>query len=67
MKEQHEAKVQMNRKQTKFANECNKSRKPLKTLVTSELDETPEQANALLHLVEVELWAKRGVEIWGVK
>ena len=57
----------MNRKQTKFANEFNKIMKPLKTLLTSELYETPEQANALLHLVEVELWAKRGVEIWGVK
>jgi hypothetical protein len=67
MKLQHEANVHMNRKQTKFADEFNKIMKPLKTLLTSELYETPEQANALLHLVEVELWAKRGVEIWGVK
>ena len=57
----------MNRNQTKLANKFNKIMKPLKTLLTSELYETPEQANALLHLVEVELWAKRGVEIWGVK
>ena len=67
MKLQHEDNVHMNRQQTKFANEFNKIMKPLKTLLTSELYETPEQANALLHLVEVELWAKRGVEIWGVK
>ena len=43
MKLQHEANVHMNRKQTKFANEFNKIMKPLKTLLTSELYETPEQ------------------------
>jgi len=41
MKLQHEANVHMNRKQTKFANEFNKIMKPLKTLLTSELYETP--------------------------
>ena len=31
------------------------------------LNNTIELENALLHLVEVELWSQRSVEVWGIK
>jgi len=67
MKLQHEANAHINKKQNKFSKEFKELANPLRTLIKNSLNNTIELENALLHLVEVELWTQRSVEVWGVK
>jgi len=67
MKLQQEANEHINRKRSKFQNEFNGLMKPLQKLLQENLHNKVELDNALLHLVETELWAKRSVEMHGIK
>jgi len=67
MKLQEEANAHINKKYNRFKNEFNELIKPLRALLKDNLHDKPELENALLHLIETELWAKRSVEVHGVK
>ena len=67
MKLQQEANAHINKKQNKFKKEFQELATPLRTLLKNNLNNTIELENALLHLVEVELWTQRSVEVWGIK
>ena len=67
MKLQQEATAHINRKRSKFQSEFNGLMKPLQKLLQENLHNKVELDNALLHLVETELWAKRSVEMHGIK
>tara|TARA_R100000541_G_scaffold41004_1_gene48466 strand:+ start:1382 stop:1588 length:207 start_codon:yes stop_codon:yes gene_type:complete len=67
MKLQHEANAHINKKQNKFNKEFTACIKPLRDTLTLNLNNTAELENALEHLIEVELWTRRSVELWGVK
>ncbi len=67
MRLQQEANAHINRKRKKFQNEFNDLMKPLQKLLQDNLHTNLELENALLHLVETELWTKRCVEIHGIK
>ena len=67
MRLEHEANAHINKKQNKFKKEFHELINPLRTLLKDNLNNTIELDNSLLHLLEVELWAQRSVEIWGVK
>ena len=67
MKLQQEANAHINKKQNKFNRSFKELATPLRTLLKDNLNNTIELENALLHLVEVELWTQRSVEVWGTK
>ena len=67
MKLQQEANAHINRHRNKFKKEFQELATPLRTLLKNNLNNTIELENALLHLVEVELWTQRSVEVWGIK
>ena len=67
MRLEHEANAHINRTRSKFKKEFQELINPLRTLLKDNLNNTIELDNCLLHLLEVELWAQRSVEVWGVK
>tara|TARA_R110002020_G_scaffold177104_2_gene369866 strand:+ start:337 stop:543 length:207 start_codon:yes stop_codon:yes gene_type:complete len=67
MKLQQEANAHINKKRNKFKNEFNGLMRPLRVLLTDSLHNREELENALMHLVEAEMWARRSVELSGIK
>ena len=67
MRLQQEANAHINKKYNRFKNEFNGLMKPLRALLKDNLHDRPELENALLHLMETELWARRSVEVHGIK
>ena len=64
---QQEASAHVNKNRDMFLKELLATLKPVEKLITSKLHKTDEVANALEHLTEVELWARRASELWGLK
>ena len=67
MRLQQEANAHINKKYNKFKNEFNGLMRPLRVLLKDNLHNKVELDNALLHLIEAEMWARRSVEVHGVK
>jgi hypothetical protein len=67
MKLQEEANAHINKKYNRFKNEFNGLMRPLRVLLKDNLHNAVELDNALLHLIEAEMWARRSVEVHGVK
>ena len=67
MKLQQEANAHVNRKRNKFKKEINELIVPLRTALKDNLYSTPDLDNALLHLIEAEMWIRRSVERSGIK
>ena len=64
---QQEASAHINKNREKFLRELLAALEPVEKLLTNKLHKTDEVANALEHLTEVDLWAKRASELWGLK
>jgi len=67
MKLQQEANAHINKKRNKFKNDFNGLMRPLRVLLEDSLHDREELDNALMHLIEAEMWAKRSVELSGIK
>ena len=67
MRLQQEANAHINKKYNRFKNEFNGLMRPLRVLLKDNLHNAAELDNALLHLIEAEMWARRSVEVHGVK
>ena len=67
MRLQQEANAHINKKYNRFKNEFNGLMRPLRVLLKDNLHNARELDNALLHLIEAEMWARRSVEVHGVK
>ena len=67
MKLQQEANAHIDKKYNRFKNEFNGLMRPLRVLLKDNLHNAVELDNALLHLIEAEMWARRSVEVHGVK
>lgn len=67
MKLQQEANAHINKNRNRFTNEFNILMRPLRVLLKDKLHNAAELDNALLHLIEAEMWARRSVEVHGVK
>ena len=67
MKLQQEANAHVNRKRNKFKKEINELIVPLRTALKDNLYSTPDLDNALLHLIEAEMWIRRSAERSGIK
>ena len=67
MKLQQEANAHINRKRNKFKKEINELIVPLRTALKDNLYSTSDLDNALLHLIEAEMWIRRSVERSGIK
>jgi hypothetical protein len=67
MKLQEEANAHINKKYNRFKNEFNGLMRPLRVLLKDNLHNAVELDNALLHLIEAEMWARRSVEVHGIK
>ena len=67
MKLQQEANAHIDKKYNRFKNEFNSLMRPLRVFLKDNLHNEVELENALLHLIETELWARRSVEVHGVK
>ncbi len=67
MKLQQEANAHIDKKYNRFKNEFNSLMRPLRVLLKDNLHNEVELENALLHLIETELWARRSVEVHGIK
>lgn len=67
MKLQQEANAHIDKKYNRFKNEFNSLMRPLRVFLKDNLHNEVELDNALLHLIEAEMWARRSVEVHGVK
>jgi len=67
MKLQQEANAHIDKKYNRFKNEFNSLMRPLRVFLKDNLHNEVELENALLHLIETELWARRSVEVHGIK
>ena len=67
MKLQQEANAHIDKKRSKFRNDFNSLMRPLRVLLKDNLHNKVELDNALLHLIEAEMWARRSVELNGIK
>jgi hypothetical protein len=67
MKLQQEANAHIDKKYNRFKNEFNSLMRPLRVFLKDNLHNEVELENALLHLIETELWARRSVELHGIK
>jgi|TARA_R110000850_G_scaffold194234_2_gene320825 hypothetical protein len=67
MKLEQEANAHINKKRNIFKRDFNNLIKSLRNSLKDNLHSTSDLDNALLHLVEAELWTQRSVELWGIK